>query len=165
MTQSLDYEAEATLADASRASVWIPWYFKRGALTVVTAPLFLLLVYCIAVSAFVAVVQGIALLRVTYAVFGFIGAYPAFSVGWVPVFLPPVLYCSLIKNLPGLWLEPDASGRTRVLSSLAILILLPLTAYFVYHGVAWGIGWVADRDPCAAFAVGVTGSKPPINCP
>ena len=58
MTQSLDYEAEATLADASRASVWIPWYFKRGALTVVTAPLFLLLVYCIAVSAFVAVVQG-----------------------------------------------------------------------------------------------------------
>ena len=81
------------------------------------------------------------------------------------MFLPPVLYCSLIKNLPGLWLEPDASGRTRVLSSLAILILLPLTAYLVYHGVAWGIGWVADRDPCAAFAVGVTGSKPPINCP
>ncbi len=85
--------------------------------------------------------------------------------GWVPVILPPVLYYSLIKNLPGLWLRPDASGRTKVFSSLAVLILLPLAAHLVYHGVTLGIGWIADRDPCAAFAAGVTGSKPPVNCP
>jgi hypothetical protein len=47
---------------------------------------------------------------------------------------------------------------------LALLVLLPLGAHLVYRGVTLGIGWVADRDPCAAFAAGVTGSKPPINC-
>jgi hypothetical protein len=165
MTQSIDFEAEATLAEASRASVWIPWYFRRGVLTIITCPLFLFLAYCIAVSALGAAVQGLALLRATYAVFGFIGAFLALSFGWVPVILPPVLYYSLVKNLPGLWLRPDASGRTKVLSSLAVLVFLPLAAYLIYHGVALGIGWIADRDPCAAFAAGVTGSKPPINCP
>jgi hypothetical protein len=79
--------------------------------------------------------------------------------------MPPVLYYSLIKNLPGLWLRPDASPRTKILSSLTVLVLLPLGAYFVHHAVTWGIGWIADRDPCAALAAGVTGSNPPVNCP
>jgi hypothetical protein len=165
MAQTLDYEAEATLAQANRASVWIPWYFRRGALTLLTAPLFLLLVYCVAVSTFGAVIQGLALLRATHAVFGFIGAFIALSVGWIPAILPPVLYYSLIKNLPGLWLRSDASGPAKMLSSLAVLVLLPLAAFLVYHSVAWGIGWIADRDLCAAFAAGVTGSESPVDCP
>jgi hypothetical protein len=165
VSKELEHEPEAVLAKASRASVWIPWYFKRGALTILTVPLFLFLVYCIAVSAFGAVIQGLALLRASYAVFGFIGAFILVSVGWVPVILPPVLYYSLIKNLPGIWLRPDAARRAKIFSSLAVLVLLPLVASLVYHGVAWGIGWIADRDPCAAFSAGVTGSKPPVNCP
>jgi len=42
------------------------------------------------------VIQGLALLRASYAVFGFIGAFIAASFGWVPVILPPILYYSLI---------------------------------------------------------------------
>jgi hypothetical protein len=158
-------EPETVLTKASKASVWIPWYFRQGALTLVTAPLFLFLVYCIAISAFGAVIQGLALLRASYAVFGFIGAFIAASFGWVPVILPPILYYSLMKNLPGLWLRPDTSRLAKMAFSLAVIVLLPLAAYVIYHSVGWGIGWVADRDPCAAFSAGVTGSKPPVNCP
>jgi len=165
MTNEIERGPERVLSEADKASVWIPWYFKRGALTLVTAPLFLFLSFCIAISAFGAVIQGLALVRATYAVFGFIGAFMAVSFGWIPVILPPILYYSLTKNLPGLWLRPDASQRAKVFSSLAVIVLLPLAAYLIYHGVAWGIGWIADRDPCAAFSAGVTGSKPPVNCP
>jgi hypothetical protein len=70
-----------------------------------------------------------------------------------------------MKNLPGLWLRPDASRLAKMAFSLAVIVLLPLAAYVIYYSVGWGIGWVADRDPCAAFSAGVTGSKPPVNCP
>ncbi len=165
VANEIDREPERVLTEASNVSVWILWYFKRGTLTLVTAPLFLFLSYCIAISAFGSVIQGLALLRVSYAVFGFIGAFMAASFGWVSVILPPILYYSLMKNLPGLWLRPDASRRTKVFSSLAVIVLLPLAAYLIYHGISWGIGWIADHDPCAAFSAGVTVSKPPVNCP
>ena len=99
MANEIDGEAEKVLANSGKASVWIPWYFKRGALTLVTAPLFLFLCYCIAISVFGSVIQGLALLRASYAVFGFIGAFIAVSFGWIPVILPPVLYYSLIKMI------------------------------------------------------------------
>lgn len=161
----IEREAERVLTDASKVSVWIPWYFKRGVLTLVTAPLFLLLCYCIVISIFGTVIQGLALFRVSYAVFGFIGAFMAVSFGWIPVILPPALYYSLIKNLPGLWLRPDASPRTRIFFSFSVLVLFPLAASVIFHGTAYSIGWIADHDPCAAFSVGVTGSKPPMDCP
>jgi hypothetical protein len=165
VSEKRSQDPDAVLADAGRASVWIRWYFRQGVLTVLTAPLFLLLVFFLVGSAFGAVVQGLALVRASYAVFGAVGAFIAVSFGWIAVIMPPILYYSLIKNLPGLWLRPDASRNTRILTSLAVILLLPLGAYFVFHAVAWGIGWIADRDPCAAFSAGVTGSNPPVNCP
>lgn len=163
--QAAKHDQEAVLSEASRASVWVSWYFKRGLLTILTVPLFLFLVYAIAVSALGVVVQGYALLRVSGAVFGFVGAFIAISVGLIPIILPPVLYYSLAKNLPGLWLRPDTSRRAKILMSLAVLILLPLGAYLIHHAVSFSITWIADHDPCAAYAAGVTGSKPPVNCP
>ena len=164
VANEIEREPERVLTEASKASVWIAWYFKRGTLTLVTAPLFLFLGYCIAISAFGAAIQGLALLRASYAVFGFIGVFMAvFFFGWAPI-LPPILYYSLMKNLPGTWLRSDISRRTKVFSSLAVIVLIPLAAYLISHGVAWGIGWIADHDPCAAFSAGVTGSKPPVNC-
>ena len=156
---------EETLTNASRASVWIRWYFKRGAFTLLTAPLLVFLAYCVAVSTLGAYVHGVALLRASYAIFGFIGAFIAASVGWIPVIAPPILYYSLVKNLPGVWLRSDATTREKIVSSALVLILFPLSAYLTYHAVTWGIGWIADRDPCASFAAGVTGSQLPINCP
>lgn len=54
----IERETERVLTDASKASVWVPWYFKRGVLTLVIAPLFLLLCYCIVISVFGAVIQA-----------------------------------------------------------------------------------------------------------
>ncbi|MFQ5444256.1 MAG: hypothetical protein ACE5EK_06520, partial [Nitrospinales bacterium] len=133
------HSVELALTVAGRASVWITWYFKRGVLTIFTAPLFFFLVFCIAVSAFGATIQGLALVRASYAVFGFAGSFIVCSFGWVPVVMPPILYYSLIKNLPGVWIRPDASRKARILSSLFVLIFLPLAAYLIYHAVAWGI--------------------------
>lgn len=165
LANELERGPEQVASEANKARVWIPWYFKRGALTLFTAPLFLFLGFCVAISAFGAIIQGLALVRATHAVFGFIGAFVAVLFGWIPVIMPPVLYYSLMKNLPGLWLRPDASRRAKIFSSLAVVVLLPIAAYSIYHGVGWGIGWIADRDPCAAFSAGVTSSKPPVNCP
>jgi len=165
VTTENEREPGCVLTDASKAAVWIPWYFKRGALTPVTAVFFLLLGVCIAISAFGAVIQGLALLRASHAVFGFVGALVAVLFGWIPIVLPPILYYSLMKNLPGVWLRSDATRRTKAYSSLMVIILLPLAAYLIYHGVVWGIGWIADHDPCAALSAGVTGAKLPANCP
>lgn len=154
-----------TLKPTNKISIWSPWYFTQGVLTLVTFPLFLILVSVIADAAFGAVIQTIVLVRASYAVFGFIGALISASVGWIPIILPPFLYYSLIKNLPGLWLSPDASRRAKIIFSLTMIVLLPLTASLISHGVTLGIGWIVDRDPCAAFSAGVTGSKVPVNCP
>jgi len=150
------------LANASRINVWLPWYFKQRLLTVLTVPIFLMLVYCMAVSVVGSAVHGYALLRASRAVFGLWGVIFVVVIGWLPVLLPPVLYYSLAKNLPGLWLRPDAPIREKLLASLAVIVLLPLAAWLIYIGMTYGIGWIADRDPCAALAAGVTGSKP---CP
>ena len=158
-------EPEAVIAGASRASVWILWYFKQGAITFLTAPLLFFLVYCIIASTFGAVIQGLALLRASYAVFGVVGALIILSFGLLPVIMPPFLYYSLIRGLPSPWLLSDVSRRYKLFSSLAVLVFFPLGAEISSYAVSWGISWIADRDPCAAFAAGVTGSKSPVNCP
>lgn len=158
-------EGEAVSAVANQLAVWVPWYFTRGLLSVVTAPLFCFLLFSVAISAIGAVIQGLALIRAAYAILGILGAFLALTFGLWFVIIPPALYYSLLKNLPGLWLRPDAARRTKLLWSLALVILLPATAYVMFHAIAFGIGWLADRDPCAAFAVGVTGSEPPVDCP
>lgn len=138
----------------------ISWYFTRGVVTVITAPLFVLLAYCFVVSALGAALQALALLQVTGAVWGFIGVLPVVLFGWIAVILPPVLYYSLLSNLPFLWIRPDGPGWMKVLVSSAVLIFFPIAAHSISSGVSWGISWIADHDPCAAFAAGVTGSVP-----
>lgn len=164
VTNEIGPEVEMVLTEASRASVWIPWYFKQGTLTAITAPLFLILVYSVADSAFRAVIQVLALARATHAVFGFALAFLITSFAWVPAICPPILYYSIIKGLPGLWLRPDASRRVRIFYSLVVLVVFSLAAELIGRGIGRGVGWIADRDPCAAFAAGVTGAKLPINC-
>jgi hypothetical protein len=160
---------EAALDWADQASVWIPWYFTRGVMTVITAPLFLMFVFFTVSSTFEATIQGMALLRVMRAVFSrrvFVTLGTLFGfLGVVIVFLPPILYYSLAKKLPGLWLRPDASRRDRIFTSLLVLVLLPLLAFLIQRVIVVGIAWIADQNPCAAFTAGVTGSKIPVNCP
>ena len=144
--------------------VWIAWYFKRGLWCLVTVPLFGFFVYALVVSLFGAFIQGFALARATRAVWGVLGVLLMIFGGWIPVILPPVLYYSLLKNLPGLWIRPDASRKAKIIGSAGVLIAIPLVASLAYNGLALGIGWIADRDPCAALRAGVTGSIAPANC-
>lgn len=152
------------LVAADRASVWIKWYFTRGALTILTLPLVLLLVSATGIAIFGAVVQAYALFRVSWAVFGLLGTALIVAGGWIPLIIPPALYYSLLKNLPGLWIRRDASVRAKILWSAVLVVAMPLCAHLIYQAIALGIGWIADQDPCAAFEAGVTGSIPPTNC-
>jgi len=153
------------LVNAERASVWVRWYFSRGALTIITMPLFLFLLYAIIVSILGAITQFLALAKVSWAVLGTFGVLIVVCGGWIPIIIPPVLYYSLVKNLPGLWIRSGPSWKAKMTWSVVVLVAFPLSAFLIYHGITWGIGWIADRDPCAAFAAGVTGSTLPTNCP
>ncbi len=140
------------------------WYFTRGPLRIVTIPLFLLLILALATSILGSLVRGLTLLRVGHAVFGLIGSAIVVLVGWIPLIIPPSLYYSLMANIPGLWLRHDTSRRTKALVTVSLLIAFSLIAYLVQEGTARGIAWIADQNPCAAVAAGVTGTRPPINC-
>jgi hypothetical protein len=129
MNQTVDRPVEEVLNRASYMAVWLPWYFKRGAFTLLTIPLFLFLVNSVIISTFAAFVQGLALIKVTYAVLGLLAAVLIVVTGWILlVSLPPVLYFSLLKHIPGLWLRPDASTRTRLITSATVLVLLPVSS-------------------------------------
>jgi hypothetical protein len=157
----------ATDSEAVRppaVSGWLSWYFTRGVLTVVTLPLFLLLAYSVASASLGALLQWLGAVRVTWAVVGAVPALLVAFVVWIPAILPPALYYSLLKNLPGLWLRPEASTSGKLALSAGVLIALPALAWLVSAALGSGIGWMADRDPCAAFAAGVTGSVRPVGC-
>jgi hypothetical protein len=152
------------LANAEKASVWLPWYFKRGVLTFLTVPFFLMVAISLTASLIGSFLQGFAMLRVSGAVFGFLGAFIAICVGWIPLILPPAIMYSLLKNFPGLWLRQDTSKRQKIFGTIAITILLPLIAQLIYSATVFGIGWIADQNPCAAYHAGFIGSKVPTNC-
>jgi hypothetical protein len=164
MAEKEAQDADLVVARAEKISVWVPWYFKRGVLTFLTAPFFLIIIVSLAISIVGAIVQEIGILRVSRAVFGFKGLLIAILFGWTPVILPPAIIYSLIKNIPGLWLRPDTSTRQKFFGTLVVVILLPLVAQIVYSGITFGIGWIADQNPCAAYRVGVIGSIVPTDC-
>ena len=153
-----------SLTQVSQSTVWLAWYFRRGLVNIITIPLFFLLSAALAMAVFAALIQGYAFMRVLKTIYGFTGLLGFFFVGWFPVIVPPTLYYSVLKNIPGLWLRPDATRKARIIITVAILVAFPLISHFVHQGTAFCIGWVADRDPCAAFEAGVTGSKPPVDC-
>lgn len=152
------------LESAQSARVWVPWYFTRGAAAVITIPLFLLFAYAAVVSAVAAVTQFIALARATHAVWGWLGLVVVLLGAWIPLIIPPSLYYSVLKNIPGLWIRRDASNAMKGGVSIALIIVFPLIAYLISHAITLGIGWVADRDPCASARAGVTGSIVPTAC-
>lgn len=164
MTNNEKHKIDLLLEQAGKAKVWIPWYFKRGFFTFLTAPLFILIALSLATSIAGAVVQEISILRVTRAVFGVPVFLTAIFFGWIPVILPPAIMYSLIKNFPGLWLRPDTSKRQKLFGTLLVVVLLPLIAQIIYSVITFGIGWVADKNPCAAYRAGVIGSKLPTDC-
>ena len=163
-TERLRCDTDIALANASRPSIWIPWYFTRGAMTLLTVPLFIFLSLAFLGSAVSALFQALAFLHATHAAFGVLSVLLAAVFVWFPLILPPILFYSLLKNLPGLWLRPDAPRRHKLVMSVVVLLGLSFAASIIQKGTGLGIGWIADRNPCAASKAGVIGSKVPAHC-
>ena len=145
---------------------WARWYFSRGWFGVITIPLFLFLAIATYSAAKGGIILWLAFGHATHAVYGSVASLMAFTTLWPLALLPAFLCYSLLKNTSGLWLRRDVSMRavTKLLITVAMLIALLGVAQLIAMGEIWAVAWVADRDPCAAAAAGVTGSHPPTNC-
>ncbi len=161
MTSDSQYPGAVPPEDSPGAFAWLGWYFRQRLGSILTVPLLILITWALVVSAAGTLIQGLAMLRASHAVFGFLGLVAVLLVGWAPILLPPALYFSLLRYLPGLWIQTDTSRRAKLSLTLLAVIAIPLLAHLVYQGIVLGIGWIADQDPCAAFQAGVTGSRPP----
>lgn len=140
------------------------WYFKRGLWSLFTIPLFLFLSSTLAMFIFGTIIHSFALFRVSGSVYGLPGGGIAFFlVGWILTMLASYL-CFLLLKTPGVWVRQNETHVTKILLSAGILIAFLLAGSLVSEGVSLSIGWIADRDPCAAYAGGVTGSVGPENC-
>jgi hypothetical protein len=139
---------------------WVAWYLRPRAAMVLTLPLALLLVVATLNASALAAIQGYALVRASWAVYGVLGVLAVLVVGWAPVLLPPLFYFAASKSIPPLWFRGRAVGAT-----IAVLVAVPLLAYLTSECVGIAIGWVADQDPCAALAAGISGRIPPAGCP
>jgi hypothetical protein len=159
--------SETSLAEDSLASppisTWLPWYFTRRALSILTVPLFLLLLLGLLQSIWAGFVYVLAFARASGAVFGGIAAFVAACFWWIPAFTPAILFYSLLRNVPGIWLRRDVRMRTagKFGVTIGVVILLVAIGDVVAFGNKYAIRWIADRDPCAAYKAGVTGSIPP----
>lgn len=106
----------------------------------------------------------IALARAATAVWGKVWGIGFTVCAWPVVIIPFALAYGLLKGFPTLWLRPDARTRDRILYSVLISVVLLLASDLVQRGIGRGIGWIADRNPCASQAAGVTGSRVPGDC-
>jgi hypothetical protein len=149
----LSHNAEISLVETNSALGWVRWYFTARAITLLTGPLFFMLSLAFLDSATHALFQTIAFLRVTHAVFGALSVMlvAVFGLlGLVPLILPPILFYSLLRNLPGLWPRRDAPRRHKLVMCIVVLVGLTSAALIIQRGTGLGIGWIADRTPCAA---------------
>ena len=146
------------------AVAWLPWYFSRGFGNFLTIPLFVLLAASLLISIAGALLQAVSYWRASYAVYGLVGLAIVQLVAWVPVILPPALYYSLLRNMPGLWMAESLTRKVKFGLSALLVVGFFLVASAVFQGSSWAIGAIADQDVCASYAAGVTGSLPPSNC-
>ena len=153
-----------SIANAFRENRMIKWWFTRGLGSLVTIPVFILLLVGTAGAFFQGFVQTLAYFRVFKAVFGWMGFVVCLFVWPFSLIVPGAMWWSTIREVPRVILK-EATSRQAVLGYfLAGVIFLPGCASVIQWAHGRVISWAADRNPCAAFNAGVTGSKPPVNC-
>jgi hypothetical protein len=135
-----------------------------------------------------AILRGLAVLVQTIAVYGlvtsgirtlahgfygvqmarsynaFLGGWPMalvfLSLAWWLLAMPGILWWSLVANVPGLWRNPQASRRMKVLLTVGLLIGVSVLAELWASGVFNAMAWAVDRNCWRALEIGVTGSRP-----
>lgn len=138
---------------------------SRSALSVLTIPLFIFLLAewlrleCVWVGS----IYYPAMVRASEAAFGGIAALIAALFAWIPAFASAVLLYSLLRNIPGVWIRRDVavSASTKIGAMIGMSILFLAIAEAISAGDRYAIRWIADRNPCASFKAGITGSIPP----
>ena len=140
----------------------IRWWFTRGGLSLLTIPVFLILLAGTLDAFFQGGIQTLAYLRVTKAVWGWLG-FVAFLFIWpFSLLMPGALWWAAIKSTPSIYLQGLANSRRWAVGQFIVtIVLLVALSTFMQWGHGKFIGWIADRNPDAAYQAGVTGSVPP----
>jgi hypothetical protein len=136
----------------------IVWWFTRGAVSVITIPVFLILLAGTLGAFFQGGIQTLAYLRVTKAVWGWLGVVGCLFI-WLfswSLFRARQIWWLAIKATHGMEAAPMSRGQ-----GVVTVIILVAFSTFMQLGHGKIISWIADRDPDAAYRAGVTGSRPP----
>ena len=107
------------------------WYLTRGWYSLITVPLFLLLAVTLITEIRDDIIRLLALVAALKQLgFGMLGSMLIItSVGWWIALLPAILIFTLLTTLPTTWVRSDASTRTKLIVSIAIILLFFAVAY------------------------------------
>jgi hypothetical protein len=148
------------------------WYFRPTRWLPVKLLLAAYLLWCLGFSIFYSGLRAYAAIRVIWAIPAAVhfllallvfGSTALFVVG---LELAPIgFFAWQVVAIPMLWNDRRFSIGLKVGYSAILLV----AGYFIAFSAAWlglvVVSWIADINPCAALAAGVTGSKPPLTCP
>jgi len=112
-----------------------------------------------------ALFQSIALIKSLYAVLGWPGVIFLYIELLILIIIPILLYYYILIDIPKIWIKSNRGYIVKLLCSLFDLIIVASIAGAISQGMGYGISWIADRNPCASLAAGVTGKIIPKNCP
>ena len=143
----------------------IAWWFTRGAVSAITIPIFLLLLAGAVGAFFQGGIQTLAYIKVTKAVWGWLGFAACLFIWPFSLLIPGWLWWAAIKETPSIYAK-EAATRSKgagVRQAVVTVILLVALSAFMQWGHGKIIGWIADRDPDAAYRAGGLGSGPPTS--
>jgi hypothetical protein len=163
-TSGINSQAAAACAEVKEGRMWVRWYLKSGPWRWIRIVLFVVFGVWVFGCALSGLVDFFSLVTAAAAVWGRAWGIGFTVCAWPVLIIPFALAYGLLKGFPTLWLRPDARTRERILYSVFISVALLLASDLVQRGIGHGIGWIADRNPCAALAARVTGSRVPSDC-
>jgi hypothetical protein len=141
----------------------IVWWFTRGGVSIFTVPIFLFLLYGTIGAFLEGGIETFAYCKATTAVWSWWGLIPFLFIWPFSLLMPGLLWWAAIITTPGIYAKDagTVSRGVRLWTVTGTVALLVGSSMFMQWGHGKIIGWIADRNPDAAYRAGVTGSRPP----
>jgi hypothetical protein len=161
--ESAGSTSRARMFDRRTIEYATAWWFRRGGVSVLTIPIFFLLLFG-TIGAFVeGGIEAFAYCKATLAVLGWWALIPLSFICPFSLLMPGWIWWAAIITAPGIYAadEGTASRGERIWTVTGTIVLLVCSSMFMQWGHGKIIGWIADRNPGAAFRAGVTGSRSP----